>query len=60
MTDSINLYYQYRSFDYLIKIKPSYQCFSDFYTFYHSFLEEVGRFRRNGKKQQKVGEFFKL
>ncbi len=44
MTDSINRYYRYRPFDYLIKIKLSFQCFNDFYTFYHSFLEEVGHF----------------
>ncbi len=44
MTDSNGQYYQYRSFDYSIKIKPFFQSFSNFYTLYHSFLEEVGRF----------------
>jgi hypothetical protein len=44
MTDSIDRYYRYRSFDYSIKIKLSFQCFGNFYTFYHGFLEEVGRF----------------
>jgi hypothetical protein len=39
---------------------PSFQCFSDFYAFYHSFFRRSWAFfHRYGKKQKKLGEFFK-
>jgi hypothetical protein len=45
MTNSINRYYPYQSFDYSIKIKPSFQCFSIFTLFtIFFFLAEVGCF----------------
>ncbi len=61
MTDCIDRYYRNRSFNNSIKIKLSFHCFSDFYTFYHCFFyKKLGIFCCHGKKQQKLGKFFEL
>jgi hypothetical protein len=57
--NSANYFLLYQSFDFLIKIKPSFQCFSNFYTFYPNFFcRSWGFYHHHDKKLRKSGKFF--